>query len=453
VTKLERLVRHPLSIVGALVATTAAVVFIALVIASLAGMFDNPYAGLVVFVAIPALFLVGLLLVPAGMWLEERKLQRHPEAAAGWPVLDFREPRVRRGALLITALTAANLVILLLAGYGSLHWMESPTFCGQVCHTPMHPQFTAWNNGPHARIACVRCHVGEGTAAVVHAKMSGVRQLIEVSTNSFPRPIPPGAKMPAGAQAETCRGCHQPERAVGDRVIAIREYADDESNSETTTVLQMFLGRASSRQQAIHWHADPAVRVEYVSTDAARETIPYVRVTNADGSVKEYVTKDVTDQAINAGTRRTMDCMDCHNTVGHPISPTPERAVDTAMAAGLISRQLPYARREGVRVLKASYDSEDAALRGIADGFRNFYQSGHGNADPQAIPRAVETLQNLYRRNVFPTMKVTWGTYPDNRGHVTSTGCLRCHDGSHTAKDGSTIRDDCESCHKQVETP
>ena len=50
-------------------------------------------------------------------------------------------------------------------------------------------------------------------------------------------------------------------------------------------------------------------------------------------------------------------------------------------------------------------------------------------------------------------MKVTWGTYPDNKGHVTSTGCFRCHDDSHKAKDGSTISADCEFCHTQIERP
>src|SRR5262245_2240447 len=104
---------------------------------------------MVVFVAIPAAFVLGLLLIPAGMWLQQQKLKHDPSAATDWPVFDFRRPETRRRALLFVALTAVNLVILLVAGYGSLHWMESPTFCGQVCHTPMQPQFTAWHAAPH----------------------------------------------------------------------------------------------------------------------------------------------------------------------------------------------------------------------------------------------------------------------------------------------------------------
>ncbi len=449
----EALVRHPLAIAGALITTASAVVFIALLIAALMGLFENPYAGLVVFVAIPAAFILGLLLIPAGMWLQRRKLQRHPGVAGEWPVLDFGRTSVRRATLLFTALTAVNIVILLLAGYGSLHWMESPTFCGQVCHTPMHPQFTVWAEGPHGRIACVRCHVGEGARGLVHAKLSGVRQLVEVAANSYPRPIPPGAEMPAGAQAENCGSCHQPGRIAGDQIRVIREYADDEGNSETMTILQMHVGFASPSGRAIHWHANPAIRVEYVSTDEGRQTIPYVKVTDAKGQVKEYRTAEATDQMIGGGNRKIMDCMDCHNSVGHPISPTPEKAVDDAITLGQVSRQLPYVRREGLRLVKASYPSQDDAGAAIDRELRAFYQSLGRSIDEQAVGRSVAGLQNVYRRNVFPPMKVTFGSYPNNKGHITSTGCLRCHDDSHKAQDGSTISGDCEYCHKQIEKP
>jgi hypothetical protein len=444
------LARHPLAIAGALIATASAVAFCALLIAALTGLFvHNPYAGLVVFVALPALLVLGLLLIPTGMWLQRRRLRRDPNAAAEWPVIDFRQRDVRRTGLIVTGLTAVNVVILLLAGYGGLHWMESPGFCGQTCHTPMTPQFTAWRVAAHGRIACATCHVGEGAGGFLRAKLSGVRQLVHVATDSFPRPIPPGADMPPGAQAQTCGSCHEPGRPVGDQVRVIREYAADDTNTETMTVLQMYMGAGSSR--SIHWHADPAVTVEYVSTDAANETIPYVKVTDAKGQVKEYVTAGTTEQTISGGNRRRMDCIDCHNTVGHPISPTPERAVDQAIAAGLVSHQLPHVRSEGVKLLSATYSSQDEGALAIERGLRAFYDSRGASVDQQAVSRSAAALQDLYRRNVFPTMKVTWGSYPTNRGHTTSTGCFRCHDESHTAKDGSTISADCGYCHRQIE--
>ena len=90
-------------------------------------------------------------------------------------------------------------------------------------------------------------------------------------------------------------------------------------------------------------------------------------------------------------------------------------------------------------------------MSAIERGFRDFYRTRKGSPDDRALARSVAALQDVYRRNVFPTMKVTWGVYPTNKGHVTSNGCFRCHDGAHTAKDGSTINADCEYCHKQVE--
>ena len=450
--RFEALARHPLAIAGALITTVSAAVFVALVIAVLAGLFENPYAGLVVFIAIPAAFVMGLLLIPLGMRLERRRLQRDPTASADWPVFDLRQAVMRRRVLLFVALTAVNVIILLLAGYGSLHWMESPQFCGQVCHAPMHPQFTAWGNGPHARVACVSCHIGEGPKAFVHAKLAGVRQLVHVATGSIPRPIPPGAQMPPGAQAQTCQGCHQRQRMTGDRVRVFREYADDEQNTESVSVLEMNMGGPSSEGRTIHWHANPAVRIEYIATSDDHQTIPYVKVTDASGNSKEFIAPNTSEQTISSGVRRTMDCVDCHNTVGHPISPTPQKAVDRAIASGAVSRSLPFVRREGVRLLTASYSTEDAALDGIASGLKDFYKAHGGTVDQQAIDRAAAALQDAYRRNVFPTMKVTFGGYPHNEMHIDSPGCVRCHDDEHKAKDGSAISGDCEFCHKQKDT-
>jgi hypothetical protein len=255
-----------------------------------------------------------------------------------------------------------------------------------------------------------------------------------------------------GAQAELCTGCHEPRRmSSGDRIRVIREYADDEANTETLTVLQMHLAPSSSSPRGIHWHADPDVHVEYVATDAEQQTIPYVKVTRSDGSVKEFRAAEATDAQVNTAPRETMDCMGCHNTVGHPIGQTAERAVDEAIAAGRVSRALPFARREGVKVLKASYANQEEAVSAIDRDLRKAFAS-HQGADPAALTNTVTAVQDLYRHNVFPVMKVTWGQYRSNKGHVTSNGCFRCHDDSHEAKDGTKISGDCEYCHKQLET-
>ena len=66
----------------------------------------------------------------------------------------------------------------------------------------------------------------------------------------------------------------------------------------------------------------------------------------------------------------------------------------------------------------------------------------------QDVERAVVGTQQLYRRNIFPTMNVGWGTYPNNIGHMDFPGCFRCHDENHKTKDGKTIGQDCALCHE-----
>ena len=115
-TRRTALVRHPVALAGVLLTTAAAVVFAALLVAELWGLFDNPYAGLVVFLVVPALVVIGLLLIPFGMWLEHRRLSVHPGVEREWFVVDFRSPGTRRRALALQALTAVNITIVLLAG-------------------------------------------------------------------------------------------------------------------------------------------------------------------------------------------------------------------------------------------------------------------------------------------------------------------------------------------------
>ena len=90
------------------------------------------------------------------------------------------------------------------------------------------------------------------------------------------------------------------------------------------------------------------------------------------------------------------------------------------------------------------------AVAAIDRGIRDFYAKQNG-VDAEAVSRASAALQDVYRRNVFPAMKVTWGSYPENRVHVASPGCVRCHNDEHKTKDGSAINGDCEYCHKEIQ--
>jgi hypothetical protein len=79
-----------------------------------------------------------------------------------------------------------------------------------------------------------------------------------------------------------------------------------------------------------------------------------------------------------------------------------------------------------------------------------FYRSQYPaiwNAQEAQVKQAAETLASIYSRNIFPFMKVTWGTHPNNLGHNDYPGCFRCHDGSHNTKAAVSITNDCSACH------
>jgi hypothetical protein len=331
--------------------------------------------------------------------------------------------------------------------------MDSTEFCGQVCHKVMEPEFVAHRDGPHSRVACVECHIGSGASWFVKSKIDGTRQVLAVMRGSYARPIATPVRDLRPAR-DTCERCHWPEKFHGDKVKIIPQFADDEKNTSSPTRLVLHVGGGLPQLglgAGIHWHTNPRNDIEYVATDAKRQEIPYVRLTDQDGKVQEFRAPDTSDQQIATGERRRMDCVDCHNRPTHEFFASPGRAVDAAMARGAIPATLPFARRQAVQVLSVAYPDRTTADREIAGGLRAFYQKNEAPAvvgDDAQLDQLVRTTQFLYRRSVFPAMNVSWGTHQNNLGHTDAPGCFRCHDDRHKTLDGRVIRQDCDLCHE-----
>jgi nitrate/TMAO reductase-like tetraheme cytochrome c subunit len=442
------LYRNGVTIFGAALTTTGALLFVAFFLFEIFGLHGNPYTGLLFFLIFPSLFVAGLVIMPVGVWLERRQ-RAAGKRAWQWPSIDFGEPSQRRAAVVFFTLSFLNVLIVAVAAYKGVEYMDSPQFCGQLCHEVMEPEWAGYQGGTHARVACVQCHIGPGAPWFVQAKLSGLRQVYAVTFNTHSRPIPSPVHNLRPAR-DTCEQCHWPEKFHGDKIRVIKEYGDDETNTESTTTLRMHIGGIAPGvgvASGIHWHVSQANRIEYITIDEKRQAIPYVRLIDARGRETVYRTEGVTDEQLARGERRTLDCVDCHNRPAHTFAQSAERAVDDAITAGAIDRALPFVRRETVKVLKASYATRDAALKGIADGLSTYYQANHPNAPAGSVTNAIATAQSLFSRNVFPPMKVTWGSYVNNVGHAAFPGCFRCHDEKHVTKDGKVISQDCSLCH------
>ncbi|MBI4166087.1 MAG: NapC/NirT family cytochrome c [Acidobacteria bacterium] len=444
---------NAITLIGAVITTSAGLTLLAFwAFEILKGGPIHPYAGIVFFLILPGIFFFGLALIPLGVYIRRRKLRSMGTLPAIYPRIDLHNPILRRGFVLVGIATVLNVIILGIASYQGVEQMDSVQFCGQTCHTVMGPVFAAYQDSPHSRVACVECHIGPGASWFVRSKLSGVRQVFAVTFKTYSRPIPTPVKELRPAR-ETCEQCHWPQKFEGDKLVVRTKYQPDEANTPTKTVLVMKIGGHTAQGNVgIHGrHLDTVERISYTSTDDRRQVIPRVTYLDDDGKTIEFNSAELISNSaqLAAGEHRKMDCVDCHNTPTHAFQ-LPERAVDQAITDRHISPQLPYIKKKAVELLRADYPDRGTATQQIARGITEFYRTTYPDTyrDHRAlIESAAQTVQKIYLRNVFPEMKVTWGTYINNIGHEDFLGCFRCHDGNHTSADGRTITQDCNACH------
>jgi nitrate/TMAO reductase-like tetraheme cytochrome c subunit len=438
---------NPISLAGGAITTASGVTMIAYWLVELFGRpRDNPYLGIIFFLILPILFIAGLALIPIGLFHRRKVLQRAGKLPAEYPKIDLNDRIFRRGLDIVLLATIVNLLVVSLASYRGASYMDSPQFCGQSCHV-MHPEYTAYKVSAHSHVDCVACHIGSGLRSYFAAKVNGTKQVIEVSFNRYPKPIPSPVQNLRPAR-EICEGCHTPAKFVGERLLVKSNFADDEKNSETQSVVVLHLGGRDSLSNLLGIHGVHLGHIEYVDTDPTRTTIPWVERRNADGSVTTYAASS-TKGVMPQGERRLMDCIDCHNRAAHTMQPA-EDALNRAMADRAINPDLPWIHKEGLELLKANYATTEEAQTRIPEQLTAFYRTQHPDvlaAKPDQVKQAGEALVTIFTSNVFPEMKVTWGTHPNHIGHMTYPGCFRCHDGDHPAKDGSSITQDCSACH------
>lgn len=441
------LTRNWLSLLGMALVTTAGISWLFVLPLQMRGHVDNPYVGIIVFLILPAIFFAGLILIPIGIYFAKREIRE------GLTERTFdRRAAIQRLAWFFGITTLANVLIGTQITYRAVEHMETPQFCGATCHT-MSPELAAYRNSPHSRVECVECHVTPGAAGWVSSKAAGTRQLIETVFNTYDRPIPSAiASNRLVPATETCENCHWPQAFAGVRLRVINKYSEDETNSVSSTVLLMMIG--GNRFRGIHGaHFGPGVQIRFAAADPARQTIPRVEYRNTKtGETRTFTSSDSSSDSAKALPTIEMQCVDCHNRPTHTFD-LPERAMDKALTAGQMSATLPFIKKTGVEVLKASYNTSQEANEKIPAALRSFYQHNYSDLSvkrSQDIDQAGQAILAIYNRNVFPDLKVTWGTYPNNLGHTDFPGCFRCHDGSHTSADGKSITQDCSTCHQPL---
>jgi hypothetical protein len=359
----------------------------------------------------------------------------------------FPAPGSPRWVLILPYTVLGALTLLVVTGgvYG-WEYTNSPGFCGTACHT-MPPQDVVYKQSPHANVTCEECHIGRASFSdQLMRKSQGLKETYYQIFRLYEYPIRAKALRPA---RDTCEKCHQPETFSDDSLRVLSRYADDLNNTESKIYLILKTGGGAKREglgRGIHWHI--VNKVEYFPLDELDQEIPYVRVTNDDGSTTEYMDVDSAfdKSTLDENKLVTMDCVTCHNRITHEFA-FPEESVNSAMERGQINSEIPLIRKKAVEILSVKYTSREKAFAAFdaLEGYyrKTSYYSGH---DDQ-IKTAIQTLKEIYDRTVFHDQQIDWTTHPNNLGHINSPGCFRCHDGKHLDDQKQAIRLECNVCH------
>ncbi len=453
--RLPRSTHNWVSVIGAVIAIIALFMIVFLFLVSVIMNESSSYLGLIIYILLPTIMIIGLILIPIGMFINIKKRNgRDTEEQEAWPKIDLNNERHRNAFFIFSFGTTILLLISALGSYGAFHYSESVEFCGTTCHKLMIPEYTAYKPSSHARVACVECHVGQGADWYVRSKLSGLYQVYAVLTNNYPKPIPTPIHSLRPAR-ETCERCHWPQKFYAQKLRLERHYLNDEKNTVWDIQLKMKIGAelaAKGLKTGIHWHINPDVRIEYIAADKKNQQLPWVRYTNIrTGKITVYQDKEAKFDTlqIRQSAVRKMDCIDCHNRPSHKYNP-PTIFINEALTAGMIPSELPGIKDLAMDICSNEFGSTDSAMQFIRNEIQDKYNSEYPEIvaeKPFLIEQAILGFQEAFKRNIFPEMKVRWDAYPANIGHMEFNGCFRCHDDRHVSNDGKKISKNCNLCH------
>ncbi|OQX17084.1 MAG: hypothetical protein BWK76_10810 [Desulfobulbaceae bacterium A2] len=437
---------------------SATLMLIALILDQL-GLVSNPYFAILGYMILPTIMVLGMIALPLVGLLCRRGWFKQCRSGERL-YIDLGNSRHRRFALAFIALSVFLVGLLLTIAYEGYHFTDSSYFCGMVCHRVMEPEYTAAQRSAHAKVSCVSCHIGSGAQWFVRAKISGLRQVKAMFTNDYSRPIPAPVEHLRPAR-DTCETCHWPEKFHGKKVKTFIRYSNANQSSPEKQDIALHIGGRNPRTDAfegIHWHVSNEVKVEYQSLNSTRTKIGAVRVTKPGGVTELYEMEDGGGDKPQAGATngwRTMDCIDCHNRPTHVYDRLDER-VDFGLSSGKIDPTLAGIREDALVVLRQPYASRQQARERLVSHLAELQVKRHGAEQTRrqeaALHKAGAYLLDAYLRNVWPEMKVSWGTYREHLGHrdeAEGYGCFRCHDEEHRTVTGKTISQDCALCHDE----
>ena len=362
-------------------------------------------------------------------------------------------------ALPVTLASMAGLAVLFAvmgaAGIAGWEYSNSDSFCTNACHD-VHPENAfAHHASQHAKVQCVECHVGRISTFAAMIEKAGHVSHAWSQLVGYDRPLI-APSMPAAR--DSCEGCHTQTPHRHNSLRVAHHFASDEQNSESkTTLVIRTVGRSfksdGSRGIAEHTHT----KVSFIASDPQKQSIPWVQATREDGTVVTYQDTSAAqnEDAIATANKQIMECIDCHNLVGHPVL-SPDELADAALAEGILDSRFPYMKARVVELLNTPFKDRDEAIALMEKAVAQYRQDYPDLAQqyPEAwerrnqfLEQRQEEMASMLLRNQFSAADISWRSFPDRSAHRNSPGCFRCHSGRHESDDGTLIPVNCTTCH------
>ena len=219
------LARTPLAAFGVVLTTACALLFLLALGAESFGLIENPYVGILIFFALPAGFLLGLLLVAVGN-LRGRRRGAEADRLADDRPQESRPAHLHHGA-----------------ARGLARQRRHPVD-GRRRRRALHGDAGVLRPGlPHGHGARIRRRTRRGRtptspASAATSARAPARSCSRRSTapGGWSASSPATSRGPSRRRStamrparETCGTCHWPEKIHGDQLKVVKEYADDEA--------------------------------------------------------------------------------------------------------------------------------------------------------------------------------------------------------------------------------
>lgn len=452
--------RTPLGVMGMAMVTISITLMVIGLVMEMLGLVRNPYAAIATYMLLPGVMIAGLVLIPIAAYFRRRQWHKYGIGKEHLAI-NLSDHKHRKFLIGFIVLTVINVSILSIIGYEGYHFTESPYFCGVVCHKVMAPEYTAYQRSPHARVPCVECHIGSGASWFVKSKISGLRQVVAILTDSYDRPIPDPVQHLRPAR-DTCEQCHWPSKFIGKKVITFTSFTDQDQTHPIVHAMALHIGGrnpVTGAFEGIHWHVSDNNKVTYLSNEKRTE-IAKILIKRSDGTTDEFVS-----QSIKPGPDwkwRVMDCIDCHNRPTH-IFQSAENRVDFGLLSNRINRNIVGIRQDSLLAIKYPYTSRAQAIKEIPQHLMKLQMlrgKSLAKKNEADIKKAAAYLVKSYLGNVWPRMNIGWNTYHSDLGHPnpdtyeggpTKYGCWRCHNDDHVDSKGKSISQSCDLCHDAPE--